>query len=280
VTASHREGQWLGSPNCTPGRQGAAVRFIVLHTMVGTIASSNDRFQNDSVPMQSRASAHYGVGSAGSIVQWVDESDGSWANGDWSMNMESVAIEHEDMGESNAPRPDALYTASAALVRDICNRYGLPIDRAHILDHRQVTATSCPDSLDTDRIVREAAAQPLPTPQPTAGDIGTMIARNHVTQQWETVCRGADNGIWHAAGTADQLAANPPPGTPGSLWGRLGPAGATTIAQPSIAVDAFSGEGAILCVGDDRTSLWLSERPLGSATFGPWRELAYASTTV
>src|SRR5262245_39662148 len=63
--------EFLGSPNFTPGRDGHDLvtepRYVVIHTMVGTIASANARFQQAS----EQASAHYGVGLDGRIVQWV-----------------------------------------------------------------------------------------------------------------------------------------------------------------------------------------------------------------
>ena len=35
-----------------------------------------------------------------------------------------------------------MYLASAALVRDICNRNGISVDRAHIIGHDEVTGTT------------------------------------------------------------------------------------------------------------------------------------------
>lgn len=157
---------WLGSPNYTGGHLG--YKWVVLHTMVGTIDSANARFQQ---PGQ-QASAHYGV-AANRMVQWVDEGDTAWHAGVWSVNQQSVGIEHQDDGNYNSPRPDALYANSIRLVSDICQRHGIP--RSHgnvalgvpgIISHRETGyATACPDSLDTDRIIR-GVAQPTPPPQP------------------------------------------------------------------------------------------------------------------
>jgi hypothetical protein len=153
---------WRGSPNYSPNRDGhyleSVSSWIVLHTMVGTMQSADARFQN---PNQ-QASAHYGVGYQGALWQWVDEKDAAWHAGDYGCNLDSVGIEHEDMGNYNSPRPDALYQRSARLVADISKRYGIPCRRgtygsvSGCIDHRTVYATACPDSLDTDRIIREA----------------------------------------------------------------------------------------------------------------------------
>lgn len=146
--------QWLGVPasNFMPGRNAAQIQTVIIHTMVGTLAGANGRFQNASA----QVSAHYGVQLDGSLVQWVNEADTAYHAGDWSVNLTSIGIEHEDGGNYDAPRTDALYKTAAALVKDICTRNNIPIDRVHIKGHREVHATACPDALDIDRIVREA----------------------------------------------------------------------------------------------------------------------------
>lgn len=161
----HPGATWLGSPNFTADRDGHDMSiqpaWVVLHTMVGSVGSANARFQQAS----EQASATYGVGLDGKLYQWVDERDGPWANGNTGTggvgdNLDSVAIEHEDNGDYNGPRTPALYAASAALVRDVCQRYGIPIDRQHVIGHRECTRmagpTACPDALDVDRIVAMA----------------------------------------------------------------------------------------------------------------------------
>lgn len=145
--------------------------WIVLHTMVGTMAGADARFQQSS----QQASAHYGVGLDGRLVQWVDEKDAAWTNGATGRggagdNLDSITIEHEDGGDYNGPRTPALYAASSALVRDVCLRYGVPIDRQHVIGHRECeyAQTSCPDALDVDRIVAAAAREDDMTPEQDA----------------------------------------------------------------------------------------------------------------
>lgn len=156
--------QWLGSPNFSPNRNGHDMTqpsWIVIHTMVGSLASANSRFQQSS----QQASATYGVGLDGHIVEWVDERDAAWANGATGRggkgdNLDSISIEHEDNGDYNGPRTPELYAASAWLVHDICQRYAVPIDRGHVIGHRECdfSSTACPDALDVNRIVAAAAA--------------------------------------------------------------------------------------------------------------------------
>lgn len=165
---------WLGSPNYSAGRPDG-IQWIVLHTMVGTTAASNGRFQNPGAA----ASAHYGVSEDGSLVQWVDEGDTAWHAGDYPCNQHSIGIEHEDNGDYNGVRPDALYAASSALVASICSRNGIPVKRGDYaagipgcIDHRTVAITACPDALDTDRIIRGAQ-----TFGPGGGTIGGDMAQ-------------------------------------------------------------------------------------------------------
>jgi hypothetical protein len=155
---------WIFSPNFWANRNGADMAippaWVVLHTVVGTLDGAVRIFQDWS----QQKSAHYVVGEDGRLVQLVDEGDAAWHAGTQYCNENSVGIEHEDMGQPNSPRPDALYTTSARLVRGICLRYGIPIAHGNfagkvsgIVPHREVFQTGCPDTLDVDRIIREAA---------------------------------------------------------------------------------------------------------------------------
>lgn len=136
----------------------APIDRVIIHTMVGTTASANARFNT---PYQ--ASAHYGVSLDGSIVHWTDEDNTAYHAGNYPMNQRSIGIEHEDNGNYNGVRPDILYASSARLVKDICKFYNIPIDRNHILEHKQVSdqPTACPDALDINRIIREASIVPV-----------------------------------------------------------------------------------------------------------------------
>lgn len=146
------------------------IDIIVIHTIVGTVASAIARFQKPN----EQASAHYIVGKDGKIYHGVDEDKNAYHAGNYEINLKSIGIEHEDNGMVNGEyddgeRPDALYASSAKLVADICAFYSIPIDREHIKKHSEVskTPTACPDALNIDRIVTEAkGSQPTPPPVP------------------------------------------------------------------------------------------------------------------
>lgn len=151
------------SSNWDTGRGGKPVSGIVLHTMVGYMQGSENRFADPS----SQVSVHYGIGMDGSIRQWVDEANTAWQAGNYAVNQTTIGIEHEDFANPNdVTRTAALYEASSNLVADICRRYNFPADSGHIFLHKGVIDTSrypggtgCPDGLDTSRIIRDAATR-------------------------------------------------------------------------------------------------------------------------
>ncbi len=135
------------------------IKYIVLHTMVGSMQSTRNLFAS-SPPEGKETSAHYGISYDGKIDAYLEEMYTAYHCGNYSYNQQSIGIEHEDKGKHLEPRPDALYSTSAKLVADICKFYSIPCDKDHILIHRQVpgSSTACPSKLDTDRIIREANA--------------------------------------------------------------------------------------------------------------------------
>ena len=147
-----------------------AIDKIVLHTMVGWISEADAHFRDPS----SGVSAHFGVRVDGTLWQWVEVWETAYHAGDWNVNLESVGIEHEDAGNYEDPRPDVLYARSSALVAQLCTEHAIPCARGTggpgIYDHRQITATACPDALDTDRIIWQAQALI------TAGKVNALLA--------------------------------------------------------------------------------------------------------
>lgn len=116
------------------------VSKVVIHTMEGTYAGSISWFQNCSASV----SAHYNIRSSdGEITQMVQEEDVAWHAGHWDTNLKSIGIEHEGyVSQPETWYTDAMYRSSAALVRDICDRHGIPKDRAHIIGHNEVPGCS------------------------------------------------------------------------------------------------------------------------------------------
>lgn len=179
--------------NFYPGRDGHVIDKIVLHTMVGWIASADASFHN---PFR-EASAHFGVRVDGALWQWVQVWDTAYHAGNIDVNVTSIGIEHEDGGDYNGVRPEALYDRSARLVAQFCQENNIPCVRGTggpgVYDHRDIkvifggNATACPDALDTDRIIRMAQSILTVAPPPattTTVLLPTPTAQLDIPHQW------------------------------------------------------------------------------------------------
>jgi V8-like Glu-specific endopeptidase len=157
------------------------IRQIVIHItdggrrITGTIGWFQNPNQRNARNQPIHVSAHYVVGQDGEVVQMVRNNDIAWHAS--SANAHSIGIEH--VANSNRARnllpTDAEYRGSAKLVAWLCQCFGLPIDRTHVLGHSEAdphtTHTDCPNSVwDWDRymaMVQEEAAA-LAAPAATA----------------------------------------------------------------------------------------------------------------
>ena len=160
---------WKGSPNFWSGRQGYKPEFVVIHIMAGTLVGTDSWFNNP----KSQVSAHYGIGKKGEIHQYVKEEDTAWHAGIVSSptallvkpninpNLYSIGIEHE--GSESDTWTEEMKRASASMIRDVCMRWNIPIDRNHIIGHYQITSKkpNCPaiNKNIVDELVILAAGQ-------------------------------------------------------------------------------------------------------------------------
>lgn len=151
------------TPNHYNGRNGYTVDHITLHIMVGTLSGTDTVFMNPNY----RASSHYGIGGNGDIHQYVDEDNGSWADGDMASDCSGITIEHEG-GSPSIRCTDACVEASAQLCADISRRYNLGFLKhdglnGNVYLHREVPGTDhagCPDlapnGLPVDKVLARA----------------------------------------------------------------------------------------------------------------------------
>ncbi|MFB8083871.1 peptidoglycan-binding protein [Streptomyces sp. NPDC055992] len=117
--------------NYTAGRT-AKIDKIVIHVTQGSYAGSISWFQD---PV-SEVSAHYVVRSSdGQITQMVRDADTAYHAR--SANASSLGIEHEGFIDDPTWFTDAMYRSSAALTASLCDTYGIPKDRAHIIGHSE-----------------------------------------------------------------------------------------------------------------------------------------------
>lgn len=131
--------KFVGSPNYTIGRWGFKVKYVVIHWMVGTLASTDAVFQR-TTPKNKRTSAHYGIEDK-NIHQYVKEKNTAWHAGTGLANRQSIGIEHS-AAPGRAPSAQT-YETSAKLIAKICKDYKLDPDKA-IVPHCKFVATRCP----------------------------------------------------------------------------------------------------------------------------------------
>ena len=104
-------------------------------------------------------------------------------------NQRSIGIENvNSTGAPNWSVAHATVVNTAKLVADICKRYNIPIDRSHILAHREVTATACPGGLNVDEVVKLAkqySGQTTPNkPSTPAKKSIETIAKEVIAHKW------------------------------------------------------------------------------------------------
>ncbi|MFD5402923.1 N-acetylmuramoyl-L-alanine amidase [Streptomyces griseorubiginosus] len=134
------------------------IDMVVVHVTQGSFASAVKVFQDPG----HGAAAHYIVGKDGRITQMIRELDVAYHAGNRSYNERSVGIEHEGFVDRPEDFTDEMYAASARLTAGICARYGIPVDREHIIGHVEVPGTDHTDPgrhWDWDRymkLVRQA----------------------------------------------------------------------------------------------------------------------------
>ncbi|MEU6406815.1 peptidoglycan recognition family protein [Streptomyces sp. NPDC046985] len=116
-----------------PASQG--IRYIVIHDTEGAWEGVINLIQDPTY-----VSWNYTVRSTdGHIAQHVKAKDVAWHAGNWYVNAKSIGLEHEGfLAEPDAWYTEAMYRSSARLVRYLADKYGIPLDRQHILGHDTV----------------------------------------------------------------------------------------------------------------------------------------------
>ncbi len=138
---------------------------IVVHTTDSTFADAVAWLAGPS-----DVSAHYVVALDGTVAAVVGEDEVARHAGrvldptaaivrelGGDPNLYTVGIEFEDAGEPlTVTRTDAQYVAGARLVGAVAARWSIPLDRDHVIGHREIfAAKDCPGNLDVDRLLAE-----------------------------------------------------------------------------------------------------------------------------
>ncbi|MDP4508353.1 N-acetylmuramoyl-L-alanine amidase [Nonomuraea turcica] len=116
-----------------------SVDYIVIHDTEGTFQGIPAMIGDPKY-----VSWHYTIRSRdGHVAQHVATRDIAWHAGNWDVNTRSIGIEHEGyLAKGGSWYTEAMYRASAKLVRYLADKYGIPLDRAHILGHDNVPGST------------------------------------------------------------------------------------------------------------------------------------------
>ncbi|WP_089154766.1 N-acetylmuramoyl-L-alanine amidase [Micromonospora sp. NBS 11-29] len=111
------------------------IEYIVIHDTEG--------YFDPSVDLVKRADYlawHYTLRSVdGYVAQHVKTKDVGWHAGNWYVNAKSIGLEHEGFAGQGTWYTEAMYRASAKLVRHLALKFGIPLDRQHIIGHDNVS---------------------------------------------------------------------------------------------------------------------------------------------
>lgn len=114
--------------------------YVIIHTQEGVYEGTISWFQYSG----SNVSTHYVMRSVdGEITQMVRHADMAQHIGGY--NPVSFGIEHEGYIYEQGWYTWETYVESARLTRWLCDRYGIPIDRQHIVGHVEVPGASHTD---------------------------------------------------------------------------------------------------------------------------------------
>ena len=140
--ATKARGQYPGSTyygnngnNYTNANRGPAqIDKIVVHVAQGSYSGTLGYFNDPGTC----CSAHYTVSGSGAVGQSVSEQDIAYHAGWWATNKTSIGIEHAGYVGNPSSFTDAMYRSSAKLTAYAAKKYGVPLDRSHIIGHHQV----------------------------------------------------------------------------------------------------------------------------------------------
>ena len=184
-------------------RSSRTITRVIIHTVEGSEGGCIGWFQNP----KSNVSAHYVVSHAGRITQMVANKDIGWHAGNWSYNQTAIGIENEGYaGKNNWTQVQ--YERLAWLTRWLCNTYGIPKDRQHIIGHVEVPNQSHWDPgpnfnwTKFMNLVKSGGgsgggSQPSPSPAPAASGSGISVTASTLNVRsavWGTILGQVHSG--------------------------------------------------------------------------------------
>ena len=111
---------------------GDTIRQIVIDDTEG--ASTDSAVDGFASPAGMAASAHYVIGSDGSVTQLVPTGDIAFDAANKTVNMHSVGIDNVGFARGSW-YTEQEYETTAALVQYLAGRFSIPLDRDHVIGH-------------------------------------------------------------------------------------------------------------------------------------------------
>ena len=115
-------------------RSDSQIQRIVVHVAQGSAEGTVTWFRN----RDAGASSHYVVSAKGDVTHMVPDRSIAWHAGNRRYNATSIGIEHEGFVARKSSFTEPLYRASAQLVGTLAKKYGIKLDRQHVIGHHEV----------------------------------------------------------------------------------------------------------------------------------------------
>lgn len=170
------------SKNFYNGRFGYKPELIVVHITDGYYPGDLNWLRGASVPP---VSSSYFIAPDGTTHQLVDDANGAWHAGRVDHPTAKLVVARPginpnwySIGIEVSLKPPATIqpeqrVSLKELIRELCAKHGIPIDRDHIIGHKEIfSLKTCPGSVNVDQLVAELAqpTPPVPVPPPVMVD--------------------------------------------------------------------------------------------------------------
>ena len=166
------------SPNYE-SRGGLKPEIVVIHIGDGSLKSILAEIKN---PLTEKA-YHYLINmDTGEVINCVDEKMSAWANGIvWNpaskivkerylknISINKISISIAASGFANDNPTETYYKSASKLLKEVCERNGIPIDSEHVIPHHSVRRDkTCPGRISTAKLIDMAKNPPIQPEIPT-----------------------------------------------------------------------------------------------------------------
>ncbi|MEY9864005.1 N-acetyl-anhydromuramyl-L-alanine amidase AmpD [Catenulispora sp. GAS73] len=201
-----------------------AIYDVTIHDLEMSALDGVNEFED----ANSGLSVHYVVDTDGTVYQTLREQDIAYHAGNYYYNEHAVGIEHAGVDASGYQWYNATeYLASAKLVAYLANKYGIPLDHAHITAHGTIpapTVGTSPNHVDPGKYwlwdyyfgLIHAQGVPYPTGNTPAAGLFRVNASSDQAPLGANGAESAGNNSFFTLYTGPSTADPVIPGAPGA----------------------------------------------------------------